>query len=86
MSILSDIVSNAVYKGGKISQTPVKKSYKLYSDNKRIGLCRYLSFILLPAEQGNIFQKRGRKQYPIFSLGNGSRKIIFPLLNEVITF
>ena len=85
LEVLLDSTPDGVDKSLGFAQALTKKSLKSFSANKNVSLVLYLTLVLLPAEQGEIFQKDSRKQNLVQACGTGDGKMIFALLEEIIT-
>ena len=63
-----------------------KEGLESFSDNKNVSLIFYLTLVMLPAKQDNIFQKDNYKQNSVWPYGTSNGKIIFALSEDIITF
>ena len=80
-----DNASDGVNKSLGFAQTLAKKSLEFLSADKDVNLVFYFMLVLLPAEQGGIFQKSSRKHNLVWVRGTGCGKVIFALLEEIVT-
>ena len=84
LGVLLDSAPNSIDKSLGLAQALTKEGLKSFLANRDISLVLYLTLVLLPLEQGNIFQKNSRKQYLLWVCVTGSGKVIFALLQEII--
>ena len=85
LGVLPDGALDSVDKSLRLAQTLAKKGLKSLPADKDISLILYLMLILLPSKQGDIFQKDSRKQTSVWALGTCGGKVIFALLEEIVT-
>ena len=85
LRVLPDSTSNNVNKNLGFAQPLAKEGLESLPANKDVSLILYLTLVLLPAEQSDIFQKSSRKQNLVQARGIGVGKVIFTLLEEIIT-
>ena len=67
------------------AQALTKESLESLPANKDISLVFYLILVLLPAEQGSIFQEGSRKRNLIWACDTCGDKVIFALLETIVT-
>ena len=85
LEVLLDSALDGIDKNLKFAQTLTKKTFKSLSADENVSLVLYFTIVLLPAEQGGIFQENDRKWNSIWACGTGSSKVIFTLLEEIVT-
>ena len=83
--VFSDSTPDSVNKSLGFAKTSVKKGLESLPANRDVNSVFYLTLVLLPAEQGGILQESNRKQNSIWACGIGGGKVIFALLEEIVT-
>ena len=68
-----------------IVQALAKKSLESFPADRDVSLVFYLTLVLLPPEQGGICQKDSRKRNSVWVCGTGCGKVVFALLEEIVT-
>ena len=84
LGIISDSALDGVNKNLGFAQALTKKGFKSFPANRNVSLVFYLTRVLLPAEQGGIFQKSSCKRNSIWACDTGGGKVIFALLEEIV--
>ena len=85
LGVLPHVVSDYIDKGLGLAQASIKKGFKFFLDGEDVCLVFYLTLIMLPAEQGGIFWKSSCKQNSVWPRYTGGGKVVFALLEEIIT-
>ena len=85
LEILLNNTPNNVNKGNKLIQALIKKGFELFPSDGNIGFILHLLLMLLPAKQDGIFEETGCKWHTILTFGPNNGKIVFTLLEKVIT-
>ena len=85
LEVLFNNTPYGVDKSLGFAQALVKEDFKSFPANKDVSLVFYLTLVLLLAEQSGIFQENSRKQNLVWARGTGSGKVIFALLEEIVT-
>ena len=85
LEVLLDSAPDGIDKSLGFVQALAKESLKSLLGDRDVGLVLYLTLVLLPAEEGGILQKSSRKQNLVWVCGTGGSKVIFALLEEIIT-
>ena len=68
------------------AQALAKEDLESLPANRDVSLILYLMLVLLPAEQGGIFQEDSHKRNLVWACGTGNGKVIFALLEEIVIF
>ena len=85
LEVLSDNTLAGVDKSLRFAQVMTKNSLESLPADKDFSLVLSFTLMLLPAEQGGIFQEGSCKRNSIWALGTGGGKVIFALLEEIVT-
>ena len=85
LKVILDSALDDVNKSLGLAQALAKEGLKYFPADKDVSLVLYRTLVLLPLEQGGIFQEGRRKQNLVQACGTGSGKVIFPLLEEIVT-
>ena len=76
---------DSVNKSLGFAQALAKKSLESLSADRDISLVFYLRLVLLLAEQDGIFQESSCKLNMVWACGTGCSKVIFALLEKIVT-
>ena len=68
----------------KFAPALAKRSFESLLADRDISFVFYLTLVLLPAEQGGIFQEGSCKQNLVCVHGTGRSKVIFALQEEIV--
>ena len=85
LRVFFDSAPDGVDKSLRFAQALTKKSLESLPAYKNVNLGLYPTLVLLSTEQGGIFQESGRKQNSVHAHGIGNSKVIFALLEEIVT-
>ena len=85
LGVFSDNVLNGVNESLELAQALAKEGLESFPADRDINLVLYLTLVFLPSKQGGILQEGSRKQNLIWACGTSSGKVIFTLLEEIIT-
>ena len=85
LEVLHDSAPDDVNKSLRLAQALVKEGFKSLPADRDICLVLYLTLVLLPLKQGGIFQEGSRKRNSVWACGTGGGKVIFALLEEIVT-
>ena len=85
LEVLLDSAPDSVNKSLGLAQALAKKCLEFLPANRDVSLVFYLTLVLLPLEQNGIFQENNRKRNSVWACGNGVGKVIFALLEEIVT-
>ena len=85
LGVFPDSAPDSVDKSLKLAQPLAKEDLKSLTVNTDVSLVFYLTLVLLPSEQSGIFQKNSRKRNFVQACGTGGGKVIFALLEEIVT-
>ena len=85
LKVFPDSAPDGIDKSLRFALALIKKSFKSFPADGNISLVHYLTLVLLPAEQGNIFQESSCKQNSFWAGGTRSGKVIFALLEKIVT-
>ena len=86
LGILPDSTPDGINKSLGFGQALAKESFEYLPADKGVSLILYITLVLLLAEQGGIFQEGSRKRNLVWARVTSSGKVIFALLEEIITF
>ena len=84
LGVLSDSASDGVNKSLELAQALAKKGLESFPTDRDVSLVLYLTLILLPSNQGGIFQEGSRKQNSVQAHGTGGGEVIFVLLDKIV--
>ena len=85
LGVFPDSTPDGINKSLKFAQALAKQGFESLSADEDVNFALYLTPVLLPAEQGGIFQKDSCKQNLVWAHGTGGGKVIFALLEEIVT-
>ena len=85
LEIFPDSAPDGVNKSLGLAQVLAKESFESLSANRDISLVLYLTLVLLPSEEGGILQENSHQQNSVWACGTGGGKVIFALLEEIVT-
>ena len=85
LGVLSDGTPNGVDKSLGFVQALAKEDLESLPADVNVSLVFYLTLVLLPAEQGGIFQESNCKRNLVRACGTGNGKVVFALLEEIVT-
>ena len=85
MGVLPDSVPDGVNKSLGLAQALAKDGLKSFPANRDVSLVLYLTLVLLPLEQDGILQESSCKQNSVRARGTGNGKIIFAMVEEIVT-
>ena len=83
LEVFPDNAPDGINKSLGFDQALTKKSLEFLPADKDVSLVLYLMLMLLPAQQGGIFQEGRGKQNSVRACGTGGGKVIFVLLEEI---
>ena len=81
---LFDNTWNSINEKFRLTQTSTNKGLDFVLGDKDFYFILYFMLVLLPMEQGGVFQKNSRKRNLIQSYGSGSGKVVFARLKEIV--
>ena len=84
--VFLDSTPDGVNKSFGFAQALAKEGFESLPADRNICLVLFFTLMLLPAEQNGIFQEGSRKRNSFQAHGIGGGKVIFALLEEIITF
>ena len=61
LGVLSDGIPDGVNENLRFAQALAKEGLEFFPADRDVSLVLYLTLVLLPAEQGGVFQKNSRK-------------------------
>ena len=85
LGVFSDSAQNGVDKSLRFAQALAKESLESLPADRDVSFVLYLTLMLLPAEQGGILQEGSCKRNLVWTRGTGGGKVIFALLEEIVT-
>ena len=85
LGVISNSALDGFDKNLGFAQALAKESLETLLANKDVSLVLYLMLVLLPAKQGGIIEKGSRKRNSVWAYSTGSGKVIFALLEEIVT-
>ena len=85
LEVFPNGILDGIDKSLGFAQALPKEGLESLLADRDISLIFYLTLVLLPMEQGGIFQENSRKQNSVWTHGTGNGKVIFALLKEIIT-
>ena len=85
LGVLLDGAPDGVDESLGFAQALAKEGLESLPADRGVSLVLYLALVLLPAEQGGILQEGSRKRNSVRARGNGGSKVIFALLEEIVT-
>ena len=85
LKVLPDSTPDGVDISLRFAQALAKKGLKSLPADKDVSLVLYLMLVLLAAEQSGIVQEGSCKWNSVWACGIGDGKVIFALLEEIIT-
>ena len=85
LRVLPDNAPDGVDKSFGLAQALAKEGLESFSADRDVSLVLYFTLVLLPLEQGGIFQEGSRKRNSVWACGTGGGKVIFVLLEEIVT-
>ena len=85
LGVLPNSALDGVNKSLAFAQALAKKGLKSLPADRNVSLVLYLTLMLLPVEQGGIFQEKSCKRNSVWSCDIGVSKVIFVRLKEIIT-
>ena len=86
LGVFPNSTLNNVDKSLEFAQALAKEGLKSLPADRNVSLGLYLTLVLLPAEQGGIFQETGPKRNSVQACGTGGGEVIFALLEKILTF
>ena len=84
LRIFPNSAPNGVNESLVFAQALAKQGLKSLLANRDITLVLYLMLVLLPAEQGGVFQKNSCKQNSVWAHDTSDGKVIFALLEKIV--
>ena len=85
LGVLPDSAPDGIDKSLRLAQALAKEGFKSLPANRYVSLVLYLMLMLLQLEQNGIFQEGSGKQNSVWACGTGGDKVIFALLEEIVT-
>ena len=85
LGVLPDSTPDGVGKRPKFAQALAKKGFESPLADKNVSLVLYFTLVLLPAEQGGIFQEVSHKRNLVWARSTGGGKLIFALLEKIVS-
>ena len=85
LEVLPDSALDGVDKSLGLAQALAKKGFESLPADRDVSLVFYLTLVLLPSEQGDIFQESSPKRNSVWAHSTGGGKLIFALLEEIVT-
>ena len=85
LKVLSNSAPDGIDKSLGLAQVLAKEDIESLLANRDISLVLYLTLVLLPSEQGSIFQEGSRKRNLVRDHGSNGGKVIFALVEEIVT-
>ena len=85
LEVLSGNTPDGVNESLGLAQAFAKEGFESLPADRNVSLVLYLTLVLLPLEQGGILQENNRKQNLVWAYGTGGGKVIFALLEEIVT-
>ena len=85
LGVFPDSTPDGVDESLGFAQALAKEDFESPPADRNVSLVLYFTLVLLSAEQGNILQEGSRKWNSVQAHGNGGGKVIFALLEEIIT-
>ena len=85
LGVLFNSAPDGIDKSLGLAQALAKEGLESLPVNKDASLVLYLTLVLLLSEQGGILQKGSHKRNSGWACGIGGGKVIFALLEEIIT-
>ena len=85
LGVFLDSVPDSVNENLGFAQALAKKGLKSLSADRNVSLVLYFTLVLLPLEQGDILLEDSRKQNSVRAYGTGGSKVIFTLLEDIVT-
>ena len=85
LRVFPDSTSDGVDESLGFAQALAKEGFKSPPANRNVSLVLYFTLVLLSAEQDNIFQDGSRKWNSVQICGNSDGKVIFALLEKIVT-
>ena len=85
LGVLLDSALDGVDESLRLAQALAKEGLESLPADKDISLVLYLTLVLLPLEQGDIFLEDSRKRNSVWAHGTSGSKLIFVLLEEILT-
>ena len=86
LGVFSNSAPDGVKESLVFAQALRKKNLEFFSADRDVSLVLYPTLVLLPAKQCGIFQEDSHKQNLVQARGTGSGKVIFALLEKIVTF
>ena len=85
LTVFANSAPNGINKSFGFAQTLRKKDFKFLLSDGNVGFIFYVMLILLLAKKSRILEKDSCKGYPVLTFGTSGCKIVFALLEKVIT-
>ena len=85
LGVLPNSAPDCIDEGLGLAQALTKKSVKFFPGDGDIYLVLYLALVLLPAEEGSIFWEGSCKRNSVWFHSTNGGKVVFALLEEIIT-
>ena len=85
LRVLPNSAPNGVDESLELAQALAKKGLESLPGSRDVSLVLYLTLMFLLLEQDGILQESSRKRNSVWAHGTGSGKVIFALLEKIIT-